>query len=236
MQFSLLDIQSIRQAIEFYGVLCKVELARDCECVNRGPDESHYVCPYCNGLQLRYYQSNTVKVLMINKYEKELFQKYNIPSGGCAFSIPVEFRDEISNEYVQEYIPGDFTKITCLKEIVHVSEVKTKGALNKLGITMEKTLNHNVITGSAKIFQGNTEFIEGTDFNIVDDILGNHRIIEWIPAGSMPVKNSHYTIVYKSHPVYIALPEFFKPRRQSDEMLLSHVICALLSKVDRFNV
>jgi len=213
------------------------EQAEQCECGSLNDrDTPKYDCPDCNGIGVRYYNAMRIQVQMVNKNTKAFIQQWGVqPDGTIGITISDRFRNLDTGELYMEFIPAPWDKMTCLKDRAKDMEVLTKGEVHRVsGVSKERARYLDLIDGTIRITQqGGIIYTEGTDYEIIDDIAGNHRQVNWI--GTRPVDKARYSFSYITRPTWIILPDYPRHRRENNKMIMTNVMAKQVALVGQFS-
>ncbi len=233
-----LRLGRIRQVFFRHGTQVQYKQAETCECgAINDPESASGTCQACNGIGVRYLDPITMTVLMVQKQTKEHIEKYGIlEAGTISISFLDEFRDEISDELYTEFIPAARDLIVCVNDKMRYAEVLERGAVHPISeVTAEKAAFLNVIDDTCRISQiGGIVYTEGTDYEIIDDSLGYHRIINWIAGGNSPDIGDRYSFSYTTHPSYVVYDAYPRHRREDNLMIMTHTVAKIIYLVEQF--
>lgn len=233
-----LDLNRIRELYYRHGTRILYKRSEPCECVSVGDKNTpNLTCPRCNGIGVRFYDPINMTIIMVSKNTKESIEKYGLlETGTIAVSIPDEFRDSISGQLYQEFIPAKWDLLVCLHDKMKYAEILERGAVHPIsGATREKAAFLNVVPNSCRISQlSGVVYTEGTDYAIIPDGIGNNRIVSWLPGGLSPIAGERYSFSYLTHPTYCLFDLLPKHRREDSLMIMTSATAKLISLVEQF--
>lgn len=232
-----LNLKKVRTALRRHGTYVKYERAELCECGSiHNKETPEYTCSSCHGIGVRFYDPIFLIIQMVNKNSKAFMEKWGVqPEGSIGITIPDKFKDRITKEIYNEFVPGPWDKITCLQDRMKHSQLLEKGKVHDFtGETKEKAHYLNVIDNTTRITQRGVVYDEGTHYKIIDDAAGNHRIVSWMPGVSVPADGERYSFSYITNPTWIIMPDYPKHRRENSKMIMTHVVARLVRYVENF--
>lgn len=215
MALTIID-KNISRSILKFGQTAKYYQSRICSCIadNDGsfsPDHS------CNQ-GFFYAAPETVQLIRTQISTKYLNQPNgHIFIGGAHFTFP-KFYNGVEQKIWENIARGDV--------IVLENKIRRDSDILKKGV--RDTLHAFDITEILSIYSGNTQYIEGTDFELVENedssiFTGNTGTINWLGANE-PEINEHYTVEFKCNAQYRIWDDGAGDRGTDDEDLPKKVV------------
>lgn len=173
--------------------------AMPCPNMESMDDNNHNpLCPHCDGSGILYYREKEIFGVMVSNSVEKQFEYNGIwETGTAVVTFPVSYADGEQAEFslYDRLVIQDYTvRLWEKKEY----EPRT-GGLQQLRYPIHNVENLITVTDAAV-----TEFVEGTDFNIVNGL------IQWVPGQEPDYDEVNemgqiFAVSYYANPVYIVM-------------------------------
>lgn len=190
---------SFNEMIQNRGIRFMHSKAYPCSNMKSLEDNNHDpLCPHCDGSGILYYDRREIfGVFSSNSIERQFERNGVYEVGTVMVTVPTEYPDGTEADFSM------FDRMEVVDFSVRLWELKeyrpSTNNQQQLRYPILKTSKVEAVTTQAR-----TEFIEGTDFTIVDGK------IQWV-VGRTPTYNSNsdngqvYSVNYYCKPIYIVL-------------------------------
>lgn len=190
---------SFNEMIQKRGVRFFHSKAYPCSNMKSLEDNNHDVlCPHCDGSGILYYDRREIFGAFSSNSIERQFEKNGVYEIGTVMvTVPTEYPDGVEADFSM------FDRMEVVDFEVRLWELKeyrpTVSGLQQLRYPIVKTSRVEAVTAASR-----REFLEGTDFNIVDGK------ISWV-AGRAPNYDSAidrgqvYSVNYYCKPIYVVL-------------------------------
>lgn len=186
--------ESFNEMVEGRGIRFYHSKSYPCSNMRSLDDNNHDpLCPHCDGSGILYYDRREVfGIFSSNSIERQFERNGTYEIGTVMLTVPTHYPDGVEADFSM------FDKMEVVDYEVRLWDLKqydptVNGGVGRMRYPIVKTSRVEAVNASTR-----REFLEGTDFNIVN---GN---IAWVP-GRQPDEDQVYSVNYYCKPVYIVL-------------------------------